>query len=122
MQQTAKLIAKCYFPKQGKERIILEAFAKFGGFVLQDCSETHPKVVATAVVEMNYYCEFNNSNDNHEYIIIHYHMHFNKHLRALWYYMYNYMEKFGKLNSTKYVYYSYQHHSFPRLNLNLCQG
>ena len=80
MQQTAELISNCFASKQGKEKIILEAFAKFGRFVLQDCSETHPKVVAVAVVEMNHHHEFHNSNDNHECIIIHYHTNFNKHL------------------------------------------
>ena len=122
MQQTVELIANCYFPKQGKEKIVLQAFTKFGGFVLQDCSETHPKVVAAAVVEMNHRRKFDNSDDNHECIIIHYHTNFGKHLHALWHHMYKYMEKFDKLDATKYVYYCYQHNNFPRQNLTLCNG
>ena len=71
---------------------------------------------------MNYHREFDNSDDNHECIIIHYHMHFNKHLRALWYHMDKYMDKFGKLNLTKYVYYFLQRNNLPTLNLDLREG
>ena len=119
LQQTTKAIAKCYHAKQGNEKVILQAFEKFGWFILQDCSDTHPKVVAAAVVEMNHRREFDNPDDNHECIIIHYHTNFNKHLHTLWHYMYKYMEKFCKLDATKYVYYCYQHNDFPRLNVSM---
>ena len=108
LQKSAEAIAKCYWrKKQGKEKIILEAFQKFGGIILQDhdYSDSRPKIVAAAVVELSHRWVFDNSDDDHECIIIHYHTSFGKDLRALWHYLYNYMAKFENLDATKYVYY-----------------
>ena len=65
LQKGDEAITKCYWKKQGKEKIILEAFEKFGGIVLFDYSLPLPKIVAAAVVEMNHRRVFDNSNDDH---------------------------------------------------------
>ena len=80
LQDAAKLMSKNYMHyNKGKERIILEGFRRFGGMVVTDQSVSE-KVLAAAVVELNHRREFDNSDDDHECIIIHYHSGFNHHL------------------------------------------
>ena len=54
---------------QGHKRTIAEGFEFCGGFVLQD--PVNRTVLAATVVEMDHYCEFQNSTYDHHCVIIH---------------------------------------------------